>query len=150
MKIKKILTAFCSAFFALSVHSQLHFPTAFGSDTLNIREDKITRAYITPRKIVWTSGNDAVKNPELLLQPNTGQNDIFGSGMCVLDSRGGKKASIILDFGRELHGGLSMHFSSVSPAKTPVVRLRFGESLSETCSELNSKSLVDTGRRPWT
>jgi hypothetical protein len=96
---------------------------------------------------VWTSGDEAVKNPELLLRPNTGQSDIFGSGMCVLDSKGGKKASIILDFGRELHGGLSLYFSSVSPAKTPVIRLRFGESLSETCSELNSKSLVDTGSK---
>ncbi len=130
---------------ALPAVAQLHFPPAFGSDTLNIREDKITRAYITPRRIVWTSGDDAVKNPELLLQPNTGQSDIFGSGMCVLDSRDGKKASIILDFGRELHGGLSMVFSSMAPPKTPVVRLRFGESVSETCSELNSVSLEETG-----
>ena len=129
----------------VSASAQLHFPPAFGNDTLNIRQDKITRAYITPRRIVWTSGDQAVKNPDLLLKPNTGQTDIFGSGMCVLDSRDGKKASIILDFGRELHGGLSLLFSSVSPAKTPVVRLRFGESVSETCSELNSKSLVETG-----
>ncbi|MEE1213865.1 MAG: alpha-L-rhamnosidase, partial [Bacteroidaceae bacterium] len=145
MNFKCLFTLLCGSFLTASASAQLHFPPAFGNDTLNIRQDKITRAYITPRRIVWTSGDEAVKNPELLLQPNTGQSDIFGSGMCVLDSRGGKKASIILDFGRELHGGLSLYFSSVSPAKTPVIRLRFGESLSETCSELNSKSLVDTG-----
>ena len=145
MNFKCLFTLLCGSFLTASASAQLHFPPAFGNDTLNIRQDKITRAYITPRRIVWTSGDEAVKNPELLLRPNTGQSDIFGSGMCVLDSKGGKKASIILDFGRELHGGLSLYFSSVSPAKTPVIRLRFGESLSETCSELNSKSLVDTG-----
>ncbi len=129
----------------MHLSAQLHFPPAFGNDTLSIREDKITRAYITPRRVVWTSGDEAVVNPDLLLVPNTGQTDIFGSGMCQLKNKGEQKASIILDFGRELHGGLSLLFSSCSPAKTPQVRLRFGESVEETCSELNTTSLVETG-----
>lgn len=135
----------CAMLWCTQAISQLHIPPSFGSDTLNIREDKMTRAYITPRKVVWSTGEEAVKKPELLLEPNTGQSDIFGSGMCQLDSRDGKKPSIILDFGRELHGGLSIHLSAVSPAKTPSVRIRFGESLTETCSELNSVSLVESG-----
>lgn len=143
-----IKSFFVATGIALSAHSlsasaQLNFPPAFGGDTLGIRQDKMTRAYITPRRIVWANGN--VHNPELLLQPGTGQTDIFGSGMCVLENKGDEKASIILDFGRELHGGLSLLFSSCSPAKTPLVRLRFGESVEETCSELNTKSLVETG-----
>ena len=135
----------CAMLWCTQAISQLHIPPSFGSDTLNIREDKMTRADITPRKVVWSTGEEAVKKPELLLEPNTGQSDIFGSGMCQLDSRDGKKPSIILDFGRELHGGLSIHLSAVSPAKTPSVRIRFGESLTETCSELNSVSLVESG-----
>ncbi len=133
--------------FVSSVRSELHIPPVFGSDTLHIRQDKMTRAYITPQRIIWSSDEESVINPELLLNPNTGQSDIFGSGMCVLDNRNGRNASIILDFGRELHGGLSMFISSVSPAKTPKIRLRFGESVSETCSELNTKSLVETGSK---
>lgn len=152
MNIKKLLNLFvcvcCVCGCSRPVPSacdRVHYPPTFGDDTLGIRQDKLTRAYITPRRIVWTSGSDAVVNPELLLRPNTGQSDIFGSGMCVLDSREGRQPSIILDFGRELHGGLSLFFSSVSPAKTPQVRLRFGESVTETCSELNTVSLVETG-----
>ena len=152
MNIKKLLNLFACVLCLCgcsrptsSTCERLHYPPTFGSDTLGIRADRLTRAYITPRRIVWTSGNNAVVNPELLLRPNTGQSDIFGSGMCVLDSREGRQPSIILDFGRELHGGLSLFFSSVSPAKTPQVRLRFGESVTETCSELNTVSLVETG-----
>ena len=110
-----IKSFFVATGIALSAHSlsasaQLNFPPAFGGDTLGIRQDKMTRAYITPRRIVGANGN--VHNPELLLQPGTGQTDIFGSGMCVLENKGDEKASIILDFGRELHGGLSLLFSS--------------------------------------
>lgn len=144
MNTRKI-TLLCALVWCIPALCQLHIPTVFGNDTLNIRKDKMTRAYITPKKVVWTTGIEAVKAPELLLQPGTGQSDIFSSGMCQLDSREGKKASFILDFGRELHGGLCIHLSTVSPAKTPSVRIRFGESLNETCSELNTISLVETG-----
>lgn len=148
MQFKTLFSAaFGTLFFAgtLSISAQLNIPPVFGADTLGIRQDKMTRAYITPRRIVWQSGNGTVRDAHLLLQPNTGQTDIFDGGMCVLENKGDEKASIILDFGRELHGGLNMLFSSCSPAKTPLVRLRFGESVEETCSELNTTSLVETG-----
>lgn len=141
----KTLFLLCTFLWCLPSLGQLHFPPSFGNDTLHIRQDKMTRAYITPKRVVWSSGEEAVKEPERLLQPGTGQSDIFASGMCQLDSREGKNASLILDFGRELHGGLSIHLSTVSPAITPSVRIRFGESLTETCSELNTVSLVTTG-----
>lgn len=142
---KRLLFSLYLCLSSLAAFPQQHLPTAFKNDTLGIRHDKMARAYITPKKVVWTSGEEAVKKPQLLLQPNTGQSDIFASGMCQLDSRGGKQASLILDFGRELHGGLSIHLSTVSPAKTPQVRIRFGESLTETCSELKSKAHAETG-----
>lgn len=125
--------------------AEVHLPVAFGADTVNVRKDIMTRVYLAPKKIVWTSGEETVKSPELLQQISTGQADIFGSGMCQLVNKDGQKASMILDFGRELHGGLKMVISSCAPAKTPVFRLRFGESLTETCSQLNSKSLIETG-----
>ena len=127
--------------------STLYLPNSFGSDTANIRKDKMTRIYMAPKQIKWTSSNESVKEPERLLKISTGQADIFGSGMCQLINKDGKNASIILDFGREIHGGLKMVISSCSPAKTPLFRLRFGESLTETCSQLNTKSLVETGSR---
>ena len=122
----------------------LHYPPAFGADTIGIRQDLMTRAYITPRAILWSQGQ--VRDAQLLLQPNTGQADIFGQGMCQMQTTAEQQASIILDFGRELHGGLKLVISACSPSRTPTLRLRFGESVSETCSELNTtRPLTQTG-----
>ena len=114
----------------------------FGKE--QVRPDIMDRAYITPAKVLWTQGK--VQDAQLLLKPNTGQSDIFGTGMCQLTNGEKADASIILDFGRELHGGLKLVISSCSPLETPQLRLRFGESVSETCSELNtSKSVAESG-----
>ncbi len=124
--------------------AQLNLPPTFGADSSLVREDIMHRAFVTPKRVVQTYGN--VRDSQLLLQPNTGQSDIFGTGMCQLQNTDGKAASIILDYGRELHGGLKLVISSCSPLTTPEVRIRFGESVEETCSELNtSKSVAETG-----
>ena len=141
--MKKYLFSLLGLLMMVNSSAQLIFPPAFGGDTINIRQDKLTRAYITPLKVVWSQH---VKDVDLLLRPNTGQSDIFSSGMCKMENGHDDRASIILDFGRELHGGLKLVISSCTPLKTPTFRIRFGESLSETCSELNSgKSIAETG-----
>lgn len=50
-------------------------------------------------------------------------------------------SSILLDYGRELHGGLKLVLGAARPWGTQLVRVRFGESVSEACSE------HDGGRR---
>ena len=47
----------------------LIYPLAFGSDTTGIRQDKLTRAYISPQKVVWTKGN--LQHTENLLDAST-------------------------------------------------------------------------------
>ena len=121
-------------------HTGLYYPLAFGSDTTNIRQDMMTRAYITPKRVLWQQGN--VQGSEHLLEPNTGQADLAGSNMCFMQSTKDETASIILDFGRELHGGIKLVISSASAANFDM-RLRFGESVSETCSELVSNNPAD-------
>ncbi|MBQ3908897.1 MAG: hypothetical protein II746_06805, partial [Bacteroidaceae bacterium] len=37
--------------------SRLHFPLAFGEDTTCIRQDKLTRLYIPPKRVVRREGN---------------------------------------------------------------------------------------------
>lgn len=120
--------------------NKLYYPLAFGSDTLNIRQDKMTRAYITPKKVLWQQGN--VNGAEHLLEPNTGQSDLSGSNMCYMKTTPEGQASLILDFGRELHGGLKLVISAGSAANYNM-RLRFGESVSETCSELTTSKPAD-------
>ncbi len=142
---KAILLLFTTVF-STAAMAQNHIPPVFGADSVNFRKDMMTRAYITPKRILWTSGEENVRDAELLLRPNTGQADIFAGGMCQLVNSDNGKASLILDFGRELHGGLKLVFSSCAPLSTPKIRLRFGESVSETCSELNTnKSVAETG-----
>ena len=130
----------------MALMAQNNIPPVFAGDEELFREDILTRTYITPKQVFWTSSATSVRDAQLLLKPNTGQSDIFASGMCQLVNKGRDKASVILDFGKEIHGGLKIVISTVSPARTPVFRVRFGESVSETCSELNTTtSLVETG-----
>ena len=132
----------------MALMAQNNIPPVFAGDEELFREDILTRTYITPKQVFWTSSATSVRDAQLLLKPNTGQSDIFASGMCQLVNKGSDKASVILDFGKEIHGGLKIVISTVSPAKTPVFRVRFGESVSETCSELNTTtSLVETGSK---
>ena len=128
--------------------AQENLPPVLKADSAHFRKDILTRTYMTPKRILWSSSPTSVQNPELLLKPNTGQADIFGEGMCRLVNNGEDRASIILDFGHEIHGGFKLVISSCAPLVTPQVRLRFGESVSETCSELNSsKSVAETGSK---
>ena len=122
----------------MALMAQNNIPPVFAGDEGLFREDILTRTYITPKQVFWTSSATSVRDAQLLLKPNTGQSDIFASGMCQLVNKGSDKASIILDFGKEIHGGLKIVISTVSPARTPVFRVRFSESVSETCSELNT------------
>ena len=95
------------------------------------RKDIMDRAYITPVRIVWTSGD--VRTPEVLLDEGNGQPTMSPSRTCDLCSKEGTP-SIILDYGRELHGGLKL--IDVGWERYPkLVRIRFGESVTETCSE---------------
>lgn len=146
--MKHLLLPLAILLSANTLLAQENLPPVLKADSAHFRKDILTRTYMTPKRILWSSSPTSVQNPELLLKPNTGQADIFGEGMCRLVNNGEDRASIILDFGHEIHGGLKLVISSCAPLVTPQVRLRFGESVSETCSELNSsKSIAETGSK---
>ena len=147
-KMKHLLLPLAMLLSANTLLAQENLPPVLKADSAHFRKDILTRTYMTPKRILWSSSPTSVQNPELLLKPNTGQADIFGEGMCRLVNNGEDRASIILDFGHEIHGGFKLVISSCAPLVTPQVRLRFGESVSETCSELNSsKSVAETGSK---
>ena len=106
--------------------------------------DTRTRTFVAPTRIVWTSttgafGNQSsVANAEALLKPRYGQvpEEQWGRPCgCVLENKG-EPASVILDFGRELHGGLQIGNQSARGMK---LRVRFGESVGETMAEIGYK-----------
>lgn len=83
--------------------------------------DPRRRRYVLPKRVVWVSER-GVKGAEYLLDE--------GSPPCVLSP--GEDAAIVLDYGVELHGGIRIEVSSSGPARPVAVRVRFGESVSET------------------
>ncbi len=100
-----------------------------------------------PKRIVWQtevgksddgwSKRAAAEKMEKLLERKFGQvcEGEFGKASGTRLVNRGEAAGVILDFGRELHGGISL---GMSCSTTPFARLRirFGESVSETMSSL--------------
>lgn len=88
--------------------------------------------YVYPARIVYAAGD--VKNAEALLTEQTLQIGLREKNLTSIDG----KASIILDYGKELSGGARI--LAFESAGNNALRLRFGESVSETCAELGEKN----------
>jgi hypothetical protein len=91
--------------------------------------DPRVRRYVPPVKIVWQSGQ--VDGAEHLLD----------SGVCHMRYAGGP-ASIVVDFGRELHGGVQLTNGMTSEHGSAVARVRFGESIAEAMGEANQDHAI--------
>lgn len=105
--------------------------------------DARVRTFVTPTRIVWhsgTNGQSRVVTPEQLLAHRFGQipegKFLQGSG-CLL-SHDGAPASIVVDFGKEIHGGLLLGCGGRTH-RNMRARIRFGESVAETMAELGER-----------
>ena len=100
--------------------------------------DPLDRVDITPQRTVWMydGGGKLIQDADVLLRPGNGQADMAKTPKCRMYSSANEKASIILDFGKELHGGLQMVMGGSSNRAPSLVRIRFGESV----GEVNSKT----------
>lgn len=110
-------------------------------------KDEITRAYLMPVEISWQSDNENnyIKNPEVLLTPFDGQLTTNREGMCVLISDEKKQASLLLDYGKELYGGIEIA-AGIREDKNPIkVRVRLGESATEAMSDCIDNSYPGMG-----
>ena len=96
--------------------------------------DSRSRKMILPVKILWTQGN--VENEDILLKGAAQQIALEEKTVCTLKNQNGTKASILLDFGVELHGGIRIQAWTDSTGKGAKVRVRFGESVSEAMSNI--------------
>ncbi|MFW6161438.1 MAG: alpha-L-rhamnosidase C-terminal domain-containing protein [Planctomycetota bacterium] len=99
------------------------------------------RRLLLPTRVVWTAG--LVDGAERLLSD--------GDGFCEMQTTGEGGAAVLLDFGRELHGGVRIE-SPAAPKRGPArVRLRFGESVSEAMGEPNNDHAIHDAEVlvPW-
>ena len=113
--------------------------------------DPRTRTYVDPARVVWQTAKDkafgerfAVKDADALLERRHGQVPEGGWGRRAYGCRlvnNGETPGILLDFGRELHGGVQLGIGSGPQGMR--VRLRFGESVAEAMSDVGEKGATN-------
>lgn len=130
---------------AAAAHAQARLPPVFAAaDAARASEiDTRIRTYLAPTRVVWASDTTGVQvvNAQRLLQPDaTGQAELVNREIAALRSDASRGGAILLDFGREIHGGVRL-VTGLWESKQPVrVRIRFGESVSEAMSEPGAQS----------
>lgn len=120
--------------------------------------DPRVRTFVEPVRIVWSSANtdrSSVTNADVLLEPRHGQTSegrFLTPCGCALEN-GGERPGILLDFGRELHGGIAIGQGCGKGVK---IRVRFGESVGEAMAERGEKGAQadhsardDVHELPW-
>ncbi len=96
----------------------------------------ISRRHILPKSLVTLPDSliGGTGTPKALLAPFDGQVTVTGMPCCILSTHNGNKASVLLDFGRELHGSLEIA-TGMRHSKNARIRIRLGESVSEAMSD---------------
>ncbi|MDR0811658.1 MAG: alpha-L-rhamnosidase [Paludibacter sp.] len=138
-----------------ALNAQNGLPPVFTGNE-KAQRDELTRVFISPRRVVWTSDTALVRGEEILFAQGNSQAEMAGRPTCIMTTKDTagvlrvmpnvkadnypplQTASIILDYGRELHGGLQLVMGGSSRRAPSLVRIRFGESVGETCSTTNN------------
>lgn len=109
-----------------------------------IQRDSRVRDYLSPVRIVWQQDSECISNIDNLLLEGNGQADLTNSRICVIKSSDTKHPAFLLDFGKEIQGGIQI-VTGMYPGKRPIrVRVRFGESVSEAMCEIDGKNGATT------
>jgi alpha-L-rhamnosidase len=125
--------------FSLNVLGQLP-PVFKGIAAESYEKDNRIRVYLPAQKVLWKSDltGKFINNEANLLKPGKGQAALVNKGLTVLKNDAVTKSSLLLDFGKELQGGLQL-VTGMMKSKNPVkVRIRFGESASEAMSDVDT------------
>jgi len=119
--------------FSGSIKAQL--PPVFEEDR-TVQTTETVKKYLSPIKVLWqTPDTDTnIINAQRFLLPGNGQADLSNSNMCILKSSNTIHPALLLDYGRELHGGLQIVTGMYKSGKPVKLRVRFGESASEAMS----------------
>lgn len=134
------LTLLLILFACTCVRAQnMTLPPVFSqSETDNAHRSPMVKTYLTPTRIVWQSDDSGayIQHPDLLLKKSNGQVAVNDPKLLRLISTADHKPGVLLDFGRELHGGVKISMG-IKPDKKPIkVRVRFGESAMEAMSDI--------------
>jgi alpha-L-rhamnosidase len=139
----------CLFFCLLAGFSQLltaQLPPVFGPEVVkSSQKSELVKQYLSPQKIIWQSDNSGryIINAENLLKKGTGQADLNTGSYFTMKSDNHSKPGIILDFGKELQGGVRLITTIDDCNRHVKVRIRFGESVGETMSDAGTTSATN-------
>ncbi len=101
------------------------------------KKDTRARVELVPKHIIWKQGE--IENEQVLLEERSNQISLEPKNPFIMKSTK-DKATILLDFGFEIHGGLRIQVWNESTNRGAKVRVRFGESVTEAMSELGGET----------
>ena len=121
------------------------------------QRDSRVREYLPPARIVWQQESELIQGADHLLLPGNGQTDLSNFTICKLTSTADRHPALLLDFGKELQGGLQLVTGMPASHDPVTVRIRFGESVSEAMCDIDGKNGASndhamrdfTVRLPW-
>jgi hypothetical protein len=104
------------------------------------QRDVRVREYVSPVRIVWKQESHLIQGVENLLREGNGQSDLVNKYICKIKSTEKEHPAILLDFGKELQGGLQI-VTGMPKSHNPIrIRIRLGESVSEAMCEIDGKN----------
>ena len=103
--------------------------------------DTRVRKYLTPQKILLTRGT--WHGEERLLNYKNRQLGTHEPEVTTLVSTEKEKAGILLDFGTEIHGGISLSLFRIRDGEEVTVRVCCGESANEALSHIGEKNATN-------
>jgi len=137
MKAKFFFSLITFILTGLTSFAQL--PPVFGPEYHDItQKDELTRVFISPVRVMCTSDTTGqlISNTKVLLRKGNSQSEMTKRDVfCTIKSTDKDTSSILLDYGKELHGGLQLVMGGSSRREPSQVRIRFGESVAEANSQ---------------
>ncbi len=129
-------------FILIGHFSFAQLPPVFGEEYKDkTSHSDMVRTYITPQKIIWQSDSTGqfIQNPSQLTTMGNGQVAVNDQDLFRFISTDANKPGILLDYGKEINGGVKISMG-IRPSKTPLkLRLRFGESVGEAMSNIGGE-----------
>ena len=116
-------------------------PPVFPKDVADKAQfDTRTRAYLSPVRVMWMQNGELIDGAQNLLLQGNGQATTAATPKTVFTAKEGKRPSILLDFGREIHGGLQFVTCIRASTKPVKVRVRLGESVGEAMCNITPEN----------
>lgn len=139
--MRNILITIIGVLATVCATAQSKLPPVWETPSDQVQFSSRTTAYLPPVRIVWqeATGSSSIQDLEKLLAPGNGQAELVsGKESRIKKSKDGT-VSFLLDFGRELQGGIQL-VTGQSSQKEIKVRVRFGESVSEAMCDITPEN----------